>query len=129
MYSSCGLVPYVIDLYLYIICDIFRQEKILCYNLLNCRSGGMVDARDSKSRIARCESSSLSSGTCTLKHRLPSLCFKVHCVYIEVHDLRHVCETIIWVARLYRQVYEEKYCDESLFVHIIKKFIFKILPC
>ena len=50
----------------------------------------MVDAHDSKSCIARCESSSLSSGTCTLKHRLQCLCFKVHCVYMEVHDLRHV---------------------------------------
>ncbi len=60
----------------------------------------MVDAHDSKSCIARCESSSLSSGTCTLKHRLPCLCFKVHCVTTEVHDLRHVRETRIGVEKL-----------------------------
>ncbi len=55
---------------------------------LNCRSGGMVDAHDSKSCIVRCESSSLSSGTIMKKHltskEFKSIYSKVPRICVEV---------------------------------------------
>ena len=62
----------------------------------------MVDACDSKSHIARCESSSLSSGTCTEKMHNEVHLFSTLVGY-GACDLRHMRETRIGVAELLRR--------------------------